>query len=98
MIKANNPEALQIFSMIDFEALADKGSTIQRGFTYDLIEEYERIKKDLKAMKRLADDTKLTDKERKYLGEIAEYFTKDKSGKFVIQIRISETKTGKTSG
>jgi len=90
LIKANNPEALQIFSMIDFEALADKGSTIQRGFTtYDLIEEYERIKKEVKSiktpMKRLADDTKLTDKERKYLGEIAEYFTKDKSGKFVIK-------------
>ena len=103
LIKANNPEALQIFSMIDFEALADKGSTIQRGFTtYDLIEEYERIKKEVKStktpMKRLADDTKLTDKERKYLGEIAEYFTKDKSGKFVIKSEYIRDKTGKTSG
>jgi hypothetical protein len=58
LIKARTPEALSVINSIDFERLADSGSTHIKGFNiYNLIDEYERVKNNTPRPERVKTNT-----------------------------------------
>lgn len=96
LIKTYDKESLEILKSIDYEKLADEGSTLFRGFTtYDLVEAYKQKKKEKSQMKRLerAESTTgmkrqsrtLTNEQKEFLGGVSEYFEVNGKGKFVVK-------------
>lgn len=101
VVKAINKKMLDILKSIDYEKLANEGSSWSHGFTiYDLIHEFHNKLKSVEPQK-VGKTLALTEKERKEIREtlhsaIMDSIFVEKNGGYVAKSSLISQQTGKT--